>query len=966
MKGFLEYVADDILSKYGTNLSRTAVVFPNKRASLFLSEYIARKAGRPVWSPAYITISDLFRSHSQLTVGDPVKLICELHKSFVRQTGIDETLDHFYGWGQLLIADFDDIDKNMADADKVFANLRDIREFDNVNYLTEKQKEALKRFFSNFSDDHNTLLKERFIKLWSHMGNIYHDFNDSLRTQMLAYEGALYRQVAQQQELDFAYDQYLFVGFNLLQEVEKKLFARIKHQGKARFYWDFDYYYKDTNEAGHFIKLYLDQFPNELRLDDDNIYNCFSGKKQMRFVSAPTENIQARYASQWLRDEDRYKAGRQTAVVMCNEALLQTLIHCLPDEVEKVNVTTGYPLAQSPVASLISQLIALRTTGYSSARRTFRLRYVKAVLRHPYTACLTPSAQALLDKLKTDKTYYPASAQLSVDEGTALLFHPFDSQTFNAELLQWLTDVMQLLAKNGEQVVRNVPLFQEAVFRSYTLLNRLKGLVDAGDLCVDIITLQRVIGQIIQSTTIPFHGEPIEGIQIMGVLETRNIDFKHVLLLSCNEGNMPRGVSDTSFIPYTIRKAFGLTTIDHKVSIYSYYFHRLLQRADDITILYNNATNDGQRSEMSRFMLQLMVESGHPIEFKTITASQHYCPFKAPTVTKDSAVMKALSDRFIIADDQPADHPLLTPTAINVYQRCPVAFYYKYVKSIREPDDTDDDSIDNRLFGNIFHEAARLIYSRLMQKGPLIRREALEMLLKTKVDIERAVDEAFRTELFHVQDAVTSFHAELNGLQLINREVIIHYLSQLLSIDCQLAPFSILALEEDVKRRFDIVTNGTNRTTVIGGRIDRLDKVNDANGERIRVIDYKTGGKKIKALTGVDDIFDHSKIKDHNDYYLQTFLYSCLVKNEHPDTAVSPALLFIQHAGAADYDPTLLFGKELILDVEDYRKDFEKRLHDIVNELFCPDVPFSPTDDLTICQKCPYLSLCRNSKRDDK
>ena len=966
MKGFLEYVADDILSKYGTDLSHTAVVFPNKRASLFLNEYIARKAGKPVWSPAYITISDLFRSHSQLTVGDPIKLICDLHKSFIRQTGIDETLDHFYGWGQLLIADFDDIDKNMADADKVFANLRDIREFDDINYLTEKQKEALKRFFSNFSDDHNTLLKERFIKLWSHMGNVYHDFNDSLRSQMLAYEGALYRQVAQQQEFDLAHDQYLFVGFNLLQEVEKKLFARIKHQGKARFYWDFDYYYKDTNEAGHFIKLYLDQFPNELRLDDDNIYNCFSGKKQVKFVSAPTENIQARYASQWLRNDDRYKAGRQTAVVMCNEALLQTLIHCLPDEVEKVNVTTGYPLAQSPVASLISQLIALRTTGFSGARDAFRLRYVKAVLRHPYIASLTSSAPALLNKLKTAKTYYPTPTLLSVDEGTTLLFHPFCSPTFNAELLQWLTDVMQLLARKGEQVVHNIPLFQEAVFRAYTLLNRLRGLVDSGDLHVDVITLQRLIGQIIQSTTIPFHGEPIEGVQIMGVLETRNIDFQHVLLLSCNEGNMPRGVSDTSFIPYSIRKAFGLTTIDHKVSIYSYYFHRLLQRADDITILYNNATNDGQRSEMSRFMLQLMVESGHPIEFHTITASQQYSPFKAPTVGKDAAVMKALYDRFVIADDQPAERPLLTPTAINVYQRCPVAFYYKYVKSLREPDETDDGSIDNRLFGNIFHEAARLIYSRLMQKSSLIKREDLEMLLRTKVDIERAVDEAFRTELFHVHDADSSFHAELNGLQLINREVIIHYLSQLLSIDCRLAPFSILALEEDVKQRFSIETDGASRSTVIGGRIDRLDKVSDTNGERIRVIDYKTGGKKIKALSGVNDIFDRTKIKDHNDYYMQTFIYSCLVKDAHPATAVSPALLFIQHAGAADYNPTLLFGKELILDIEDHRDDFEKRLHDIVNELFCPDIPFSPAEDLAICQKCPYLPLCRNNRGAEK
>ena len=242
-KTFLEYVAEDIISKYGTDLSRIAVVFPNKRAALFLNEHLARLAGQPVWSPAYITISDLFRQHTDLKTADPIKLICDIHKSFTKCTGIDETLDHFYGWGQLLLADFDDIDKNMADADSIFCNLKDIHELDDISYLDNEQKEMLARFFANFSDDIDSELKKRFLSLWSHFGDIYHDYNRRLTEQGIGYEGAIYRKVATEQTLHLKYDKYLFVGFNLLQKVERLLFSRLMKEGKAKFYWDFDEYY---------------------------------------------------------------------------------------------------------------------------------------------------------------------------------------------------------------------------------------------------------------------------------------------------------------------------------------------------------------------------------------------------------------------------------------------------------------------------------------------------------------------------------------------------------------------------------------------------------------------------------------------------------------------------------------------------------------------------------------------------
>ena len=876
MKSFLEHVAEDLLSRYGTNLSRVAVVFPNKRASLFLNEHLARLAGKPIWSPSYITISDLFRSHSSLQVADPILLVCELHRVFTACTGIDETLDHFYGWGQLLLSDFDDLDKNMAPADKVLANLRDIHELDDTSYLTPEQREMIKRFFSNFSEEHNSELKERFLRLWSHIGEIYHQFNAQLAEKQLAYEGALYRQVVTDESIEFEYDTYVFIGFNLLQQVEQTLFRRLEQQGKAIFY-------QDTDEVP---------------------------PQHINYISAPTENIQARYISEWLNSE-RIKDGRHTAIVLCNEGLLQTVIHCLPETVDKVNITTGYPLSQTSIASLINTLINMQVHGYSLRKQMFTRRWVESIKRHPY-ASIMPDDFA--------KERY----------------------TEIQPLLHWLTNITQTIATSKSAIIDS-PLDTESLFRMYTLLNRLSGLVDSGILMVDVITLQRLIGQLITSTSIPFHGEPAEGIQVMGVLETRNLDFDHVLLLSCNEGNMPRGVNDTSFIPYALRKAYGLTTVDYKVAIYQHYFHRLLQRASDVTILYNNATSDGKTAEMSRFMLQLMVENKIPISFLTLKAGQTPQLHAPKTIEKTPDVIAQMQKRFSKEEGG------ISPTAINNYLRCQLRFFYRYVCGIAEPDSTEDDLIDNRLFGNIFHKAAQVIYTPFI--GNTVSSMMLEELLKEEVTIERAVDEAIKQEFFKINDPSRPL-PPLDGLQIINREVIIKYIRQLLEVDRRFTPFRIIDLE-----KWESTEIGGFK---VGGIIDRLDSIynSDTGEELVRVVDYKTGSRDASSLPDVASIFTPEAVKDHSDYFLQTFLYAHIVRSKSPNK-VSPCLLFIQHAGGKDYDPTLSIGKEPVTDIATYSDEYISLFENLLAEIFNPQLSFTPTDDRKHCETCPFASLCR-------
>ncbi len=964
-KTFLEYVAEDIIGKYGTDLSRIAVVFPNKRAALFLNEHLARIAGQPVWSPAYITISDLFRQHTDLKTADPIKLICDIHKSFTKCTGIDETLDHFYGWGQLLLADFDDIDKNMADADSIFCNLKDIHELDDISYLDDEQKEMLKRFFANFSDDIESELKKRFLSLWSHFGDIYHDYNRRLTEQGIGYEGAIYRKVASEETLHLKYDKYLFVGFNLIQKVERVLFSRLMKEGKAKFYWDFDEYYMPTARAQQSASVpnntasfaaYLTDFPNELDNTDRDIYANMHRPKRIRFISSPTENAQARFASNWLLENDRYKAGRKTAVVMCDESILLPIMHSLPPEADKVNITSGFPLAMTPVASLVMLLFDLYTLGLRKKGTAFNPHYLKKLMAHPYARHLQEVHLKEMNDVHLKGVHLSQVHQPNSTSAQPTTQH----STFNTQhsILHHIATLVKQVGIATKQ--EGDALTQESVFRMFTILNRLAALADSGDLLVDNTTLRRLVSQLVGAASIPFHGEPVVGVQIMGVLETRNIDFDNVLLLSCNEGNMPKGVNDSSFIPYSIRKAHGLTTIDNKVAIYSYYFHRLLQRAGDITIAYNNSTDNGHTGEMSRFMLQLLVESGQKIDHYSLTAKNQPTPLMPKAIEKDETALSKLEEM-----------SRLSPSAINTYIRCKLAFYYQYIAHIKEPD-SDPETIDNRMFGNIFHRAAYLIYKDITDHSPVIEKAHIQAYLSNRKLLASVVDRAFEEE-----ECKTN-----NGLQIINREVIIEYITKLLKIDQQLCPFSILAMEEEAKvytqLSFTTPSGGALKggalvssaptkqyNLTIGGIIDRLDAVTDkqTGKRRIRVVDYKTGNKPSSAIKSIEEVFDPKNIASkHSNYFLQAILYSLIVSRSKEwnaaNDAVSPALLFIKQASTNDYDPTLCIDKHPISDVTVYEEEFLTKLKETVADMYSPDAAFTPTDDRKKCELCPYRMLC--------
>ncbi len=1008
MKPFLQTVAEDIIQKHGTNLSDIAVVFPNKRASIFMNQHLLNAAGKPLWSPRYITISELFRSKSELTVADKIKSIAMLYDVYQEHTQSAETLDRFWGWGEIMLADFDDMDKNMGQAELIFNNVRDLHAFDSIDFLDEEKRELLKRFFSEFSDNHDSKLKQRFEKLWQQLPPIYNDFNTAMREQNLAYEGALYREVAERcKKLEWEHSKYIFVGFNMIQKVEQVVFSNLRDKGKACFYWDFDHYYKDNSnqEAGHFINQYLVEFPNEIDIKDEETYNNFSKAKDVTFLSAATENIQARYAGQWLKENGRLEAGQRTAIVLADESLLQSVIHYLPAEISgRANITIGYPLSLSPITSLVKDFLALHIHGYNAQRQVFMRKYVVNMLHHPYVHNLSEQALALPETLQSKHIHFPSPSDLCLDEGLKLLFEPIDQSRseMSSILLSRLLEIMKAVSINNEQLIINneqsiinndasvdkrsqdhlssemlpFPIgegtgerlsegeafLQESVYRMHNVLNRLNDLISVDGLSIDPATLLRLIDQITGQTTMPFHGEPAVGVQIMGVLETRNLDFDHLLILSCNEGNLPKGINDSSLIPYSIRKAHELTTIDNKVAIYAYYFYRLMQRASDITITYNSSTEDGNTGQMSRFMLQMMVETD-PVRTRlhnaSLTSSQAPSKLEPGAIVKDEAVMRILDDI-----------KQLSPSALNKYLRCPKLFYYDKVVGLKE---TQTDNIDDRrLFGNIFHKAAELMYSAIRTPQNEITKEAISLLLgkEGSACIQQFVDDAFSQELFNGRKP------HYDGLQLINREVVCTLIRQLLKADLELAPFHIEGLEARAYEDMTFTVNGQERTFTIGGFIDRLDRItDDGGGEVLRVVDYKTGSKEQKILAEVEEVFNPEKIEGHSDYYLQAMLYSIIVARMakpydnlpalNPQSLpVKPALIFVQRSKSVS-DPVLKFGKgseatpvDNILAPE-YSEPLLEGLNGLIEQIFNPQNPFSPTTVRKRCENCAFAGLCK-------
>ena len=904
MQSFLQYVANDLLRRFPDDLSRCTIVFPNKRAGLFLNDCLLQAAAeqrgtqaQALWSPRYSTISDLFRSLSPLSVADPIELVCRLYPIYRQHTGDTVSLDYFYGWGERLLADFDDVDKNLAPVERLFRNLRDIKQLETTDYIDEKQEQALQAFFHDFSLQQNSRLRQKFLQLWDQLFPIYRDLNASLAATGQAYEGALYRSVAEglqsgRTSLPEDVDTYAFVGFNVLDKAEETLFAHLRDAGKALFYWDYDKAYTaaDTQfEAGVFLRRNIGQFPCAL---PEDIYDNLLQEKTIEFVAASSESIAAQSVTPWLQTY-LTNNNRHTAIVICNENLLQPVLHAIPPEIKDLNVTKGFPLGHTEAYSMVVKLLdtAQETTA------TDLLRHIAAEIRR--TVLEIPPA---------------------TPPGTA-------GGSDTHDHLRPFTDIFR----------------REAFFQAHLIVNRLLSLAEKGLLDVRRLTLRRLLLQVLRQKTIPFHGEPAIGLQIMGVLETRNLDFEHLLVLSCGEGLLPKHTSDNSFIPYALRAEFGLTTSRHKVAVFAYYFYRLIQRARHVTFVYNNSTDGLRKGEMSRFMTQLLVETRLPVRHWTLTAGLTLHSRRPEPIGKPEGMERRLAR--------------ISPSAVNTYLRCPLSFYFQEIRKLgRQPDPSE--GIDYRLFGTLFHAVAERIYADANGQAYLdVTPAMLDTLLSKEGEL---------TLLQYIREAFAAAQCEQNELI---EQVLLRYIRQLLRADRRTAPFRIVKPELKVELPLQVDVHGRKTEILLHGIVDRLDIVGRADGQTaLRVLDYKTGGRPEKA-DSLEALFTPGDRHPH--YILQACLYGLIIERATPQQLeawqvpqeiqqlpLSPALFFVHKAAAEDYSPEVRIGGAEEYDFRDDAAEFREHLCRLLAEILDPTRPFLPTETPKNCLTCEFQHLC--------
>lgn len=1014
MKGFLNRVAQHLVERINrhpeVSIYEHTVVFPNKRASLFFNQQLTDYLDSPFWAPCYTTIDEIYQTLSTLVVADKALLVFYLYKAYLEVTHTTESFDQFYSWGEVLLNDFDDIDNNMVDATKLFINITDIEQLTSFEFIDQDQEEVIRKLFANFSTEAITELHKRYLHMWQAMPAIYQQFRTSLQQAGLAYSGMMKRMVAEQLKLGKTDDTtHLFiithyrhlsiVGFNVLNATDKVLFRYLRDYCETFFYWDYDEAYKDNSafEAGQFISDNIKLFGNSLS-DCHDLYRGLQKPKDIHFVAAATDSAQSQYVGEWLRQilKDDQPLNK-TAVVLCDEHLLMPTLYAIPssygDKFQStiLNITMGYPMQSTPVTSFTMALLDLYFRGWmgvskKSPEGRWRYIYAEKVLRHPYTLLMNKQgALSLLSQFRRNNTTYPRVSDFTGDFIADLFAAPPSSQL---SILHHIASILQSVAirLSADEISDNITstaLYAESIYTAWTMLNNYCDLMEHHGLeFTSADTLIRLLRQAINSRNIAFHGEPAIGVQLMGILETRNLDFENVILLSVNEGILPKNTPNTSFILHFLREANGMSTAKRQLGLYAYYFYRLLQRARHITLVYNESTSGLHRGEMSRFMMQLLYEKTNILSPETtITREVISAPMQLSTLNSPLPIKGAGgASTFIIDKTHPQVQAALdgiksiSPTALNTYLDCPFRFYLQYVCGFRQEETVSEDVGDN-VFGSIFHNAMEWFYKPYI-KQQLDRQFYQQYITKNESGTEgvsitkeghriirRCVDKAFAHEMFNFSEAqveADQFTLELNGTQLLNHEVIARYMEKQIKNDYYLAPLTILATEQAYWHTIHFTVGGQPKEIRIGGIIDREDYVTINGQSHYRIVDYKTSVHEQTAKS-IDDLF--LPAKNRASYILQAFYY-CEVRmaqaramNEQLP-AIMPTLAYIKRAMNTDM-PAIILGKEPVTDYQQQcHTPFNSHLQALLEEIFNPDIPFHQTTETAKCEYCPFHQLC--------
>lgn len=970
-KGFLQLVAEDMQQVFNGKYDDVTVLFPNKRAQLFMNDLLMAQHGEgPMWTPHYMTISELFEELTDVMVADPLFLICRLYQVYQKVTKTNETLDHFYSWGELMLSDFEDVDNNMTDAKALFANISDLQDLTSFDYLSAEQKKALEQFFGNFSPEKHSYLQGEFTNIWNALYPIYTQFRESLLAEKKAYGGMMKRLVAEALKNDdgtlsakLGTRNFIVVGFNVLNSTEKAMFNFLKEERNTLFYWDYDQGYADT-EAGMFIKENMLQFPN--RFAGRDFYNNLKTdtEKKISIISSPTEDAQSRYITKWLKQKD-ITTDNHTAIVLCNEKILNSVLHSIPASIDgkdlELNITMGYPLNEMPVFGLVNVLMDLQAHGRTSGN-SWRYSVVSRVLRHPYITRMSNGASTdLLERIKQRNMMFPPDSMFHDNPVIEKIFTPCKS-------VKEITAYLSGIVEEASLFESDSALFVESIYHTFKTINRIGTVIESTPgFDINLDTYGRLLNQHLKGLSIPFHGEPAIGLQVMGFLETRNLDFDNIILLSASEGQMPRVTQNNSFIPYTLRVAYGMTTLEKKISIYAYYYYRLLQRARNITLMYCDGESVLSKGEMSRFILQTLIEHKKlfapniRIEQLALSSESKVDKMIETGVCGSEEATMRIRHLYDLAFEQEFKEShngremLLSPSVLNTYIDCKRKFFLKYIAGLSKDEEVSEE-VDNAMFGTIFHYCMEQIYKPL--KGRQVQSSYLLNLARDNKAIESIVNESFAINFFQQPKGQKFYAPEYNGDNLLNKHVVTRYVKKQLKSDAERCPFTILGVECKRYSTLEIPCDWGTLKVRIGGIIDRMEKVSDAvenpgsSQERIRIVDYKTNNKA-QSTRNLENLFDGNKA--NRAYNVLQALYYCSIVSEKESLPVFPELIYVK----PEVRGAVKIGKDPVLDFSaEYKKEYDSRLTELLQTMFSPKTDFEKTKLTAHCQYCDFCKLC--------
>lgn len=966
MTPFLQQVASVFYNEYKENISDVVFIFPNRRAGIFFQKYLAIEAGKPLFSPPIMTISALFEELSDLQLADRTSLLFRLYEIFVRVSGSTESFDDFYYWGDMLLNDFDDVDKYVADAEKLFTNVTDLKQIEeDFAFLDEQQIDVVRRFWSHFIPAQESDRKENFAKTWAVLFEIYTELRNSLRADGMAYEGMIFRDVAElfihQQPWQLPFKKVIFVGLNALTASERIMLKGLRDRGIADFYWDYQApaLRDPDNKASFFMRENERDFPSEYQLP---AYPA-DYRPEVEVIGIPSAIGQTKYTYELLQqlmvsgDIPQPNHAMNTAVVLPDENLLLPALYGVPREIDPINVTMGYGLKNTPIAGLMQYIFDLqRTFKNENGKIQFYHHYVIAILNHRYVTTFDAelSARLISDIRKNNKIFIPVS-ELAVNPLLERIFTPVNSVTdvsdYLTGLLEFLQGGLETFEEEAEEtedsvIVRLTELEKEFIYHYYITVNRLADVIGGFAIPFSLPTYFRLLRQMTESISIPFRGEPLSGLQIMGVLETRALDFENQIILSMNEGVFPLKKAANTFIPFNLRKGFGLSTTEHQDAIYAYHFYRMISRAKKVFLLYDTRSGGLQTGEVSRFVHQLKYHYQYRLKEKTITYDISVPAPSELKIEKNELVMKKLN-RFLSGGDKD-----LSASAINTYLNCPLQFYFNFIEGLGEEDQVSE-TLEARVFGNIFHGVMEEIYKRC--EGKMVTADLLRNVIEDTDGLRRLIRKNFAIHFLNQRDQVVS----LTGANYLIGEVLIKYVRKVLTDDMKRTPFLHVGSELRVKMEYPL---SNNRMVRLKGSIDRVDE----RDKQVRIIDYKTGSGDCQ-FASMHQLFDPED-KNRPKAVMQVLFYSMLYNQQTSSAAIEPHIYYMRNFFDTKVETGVsVKGKEEESGLPNgplsnyllYDGEFRKELTTCLEEIFNPSIAFRQTDNDKNCQYCHLATICK-------